>query len=194
VSSSLWGCTTIRDTQPKETATEQLLLSTAVDRAVAQLDLHIPPGSRIYFDTSEFEAQDAAKYTLGTIENRLLQDGAKLADSKANADLVLAPRAGALAIDQDTFLIGIPSYNIPIPLAGALSTPEIALYKRAEEKGVAKFAVTGYGAKDGALRASAGPSYGYSHDVTWVVAIVISWNRDDLIPVPDRDKGLQENQ
>jgi len=47
----LAGCTTSRATAPLRTASEQLLLSAAADRAAAQLSLGIPKGTRIFVDT-----------------------------------------------------------------------------------------------------------------------------------------------
>lgn len=45
-------------------------------------------------------------------------------------------------------MIGIPQFNLPIPLSSApLTFPEIALYGSQEQKGVAKIAATGYDAK-----------------------------------------------
>jgi hypothetical protein len=47
----LAGCTTARSTAPLRTASEQLLISAAADRAAAQLSLGIPKGTRIFVDT-----------------------------------------------------------------------------------------------------------------------------------------------
>ncbi len=63
------GCTTTRESNPPRTATEQLLISAAVDRAVAGLHLDIPKGARVYVDASNFEGYDS-KYAVGSIALR----------------------------------------------------------------------------------------------------------------------------
>jgi hypothetical protein len=44
------GCGTTRVTDTQRTATEQLLVSNAIDQAVSQLDFRILAGKPIYFD------------------------------------------------------------------------------------------------------------------------------------------------
>ena len=61
-------------------------------------------------------------------------------------------------------------------MSGTFTIPEIALFKRAQMKGVAKAAITGYDAKTGELKLSTGAAYGYSHDTDWTVLIVVSWS------------------
>ena len=53
------GCTTSRSTAPLRTASEQLLLSAAADRAAAQLSLGIPKGTRIFVDTRAGATKEA---------------------------------------------------------------------------------------------------------------------------------------
>ena len=95
--------------------------------------------------------------------------------------MVLAIRSGALSTDSDGFLLGIPATGVPIPLAGTLSLPEVALLKRAETRGVTKFAATLYDAKTEALKSVSGASYGFSHRTHWVV-LLAGWTQDDTIP------------
>jgi hypothetical protein len=57
----------------------------------------------------------------------------------------------------------------------------VALLKRAETRGVAKFAATVYDAKTGALKSVSGACYGFSHRTHWVV-LLAGWTRDDTIP------------
>jgi len=179
--SCLGGCASQRDTQPPRTATEQLLISTAADHAADQLKLQIPPGTKVFVDGTNFEGLDS-KYALGTLRDRLAKNGAKLVADRATAETVVELRSGALSINQKGLLVGLPSLPIPIPLAGTVTTPEIAIFKRSEEQGVAKFAATALDAKEGTFQGSAGPAYGFSHQTQWVVLLFISWSRDDLVP------------
>lgn len=188
------GCSTTRESNPKRTATEQLLISTAADHAADQLELGLPKGTKVFLDTQYFEGADQ-KYAISTIRDRLLKQGARLVADKASAEAVVEIRAGALSVDEDTTLIGIPSFNVPIPLAGTpLKFPEIALYKKYRRLGVAKFAMTGYDAKQGGFESSSGPEYGYSHRTKWTVLLFISWTKDDLIPESQRPENRLEEQ
>ena len=54
----LAGCTTQRNSQPVRTATEQLLISAAADRAATQLSLSIPAGTRVFVDPQYFQGYD----------------------------------------------------------------------------------------------------------------------------------------
>lgn len=182
----LSGCEINRETQPARTATEELIISAAVDRMVNTLDVHVPSGTKVFVDGTYFDGTDS-KYALGAIRDRLLRSGARLVSDKKEADMVVEARSGAESIDKNEFLIGIPETAIPVPLSGTFTIPEIALFKRGLMKGVAKAAITGYDAKTGELKLSSGAAYGYSHDTDWTVLLLISWSNDDLIPKQHRD-------
>jgi hypothetical protein len=175
------GCTTERETSPARTATEQLLISAAADRAAQSLALQIPHGAKVFVDDAYFEGTDS-KYAIGALRDRLLTQGAHLVADRPNADVVVELRSGALSIDEDETLIGIPQIDLPIPLAGTLGLPEVALFKRDERKGVAKFAASAYDAKDGQLTDTSKPEYGYSEETKWVFLLFFSWTTSDVVP------------
>lgn len=55
--------------------------------------------------------------------------------------------------------------------------------------------MTAYDAKQGNLKTSSEPSYGYSRRIKWTVLIFISWTRDDLIPENQRlEKQIEEQE
>jgi hypothetical protein len=182
----LAGCTTDRLTEPGQTATEQLLISTAVDHAVANLDPTIPAGSKVfvdpqYFDNAPGDAALYTKYAIASIRDRLLRLGLKLVDDRKAADVVAEVRTGGQSIDHHDFLVGIPAIPIPIPLAGTVTTPKVAFFEHDRQTGVAKLAVTAYG-KDGALSASTGPTYGLSKREEWVLLLFVTWTKKDILP------------
>ena len=182
------GCTSARKTNPERSATEQLLVTNAVDEAVGRLDLPFDDGTSVYVDATGIEGAYAA-YATAALREVVLREGGKLVEGRENADMVLEARAGALSIDEFETLVGIPSTDLPIPLAGELSTPEVALYKRAERRGIVKIATTAYRAENGEHVDSSGPQYGFSHKREWTVLFFISWQDDDLIP-----KGVEPSR
>ena len=186
---ALAGCSTTRLTEPPQTATEELLVSTAVDHAVAGLKPALPPGSKVFVDAQYFT--DAAlyqKYAVGAVRDQLLRQGEHLVDDRKSADIIVEMRSGAQSIDHHTFLVGIPSFPIPIPLAGTLTFPQIALYERNRQTGIAKLAITSYGAKNGALVASSGPTFAASDKTDFTLLLFISWTDSDLMPPPLQDE------
>jgi hypothetical protein len=176
----LWSCTSARETNPQRTATEQLLLSTAVDHAVERIRLDIAPGARIYVDASNFEGLDS-RYAIGAMRDRVLRLGGHIVSERAASDTVIEIRSGALSADQSKTLLGVPAFDIPIP-AAPLSIPDISLFKRSLRQGIAKLAATSYRSSDGSLIDSTGPQFGFSHSTDYVVLFLFSWSTDDLKP------------
>jgi hypothetical protein len=181
---ALAGCTTVRLTEPAQTATQQLLVSVAVDHAVEQLNPIFPAGTKIFVDAQYFEGGDStlyAKYAVGSIRDRLLQRGARLVDNRASADIIAELRSGGQSINHRDFLIGIPSIPLPIPLAGTVLTPKVTFFDRDQQTGIAKLALTAYD-KDGALTTSSGAVYGTSTDMHWSALLFISGGKTDVLP------------
>lgn len=182
---TLGACTIRNESNPPRTATEQLLISTAADRAAERLNLDLPPNSKVFVDSTNIEGLDS-KYAIATMRERMLKLGANLVADRSAADVVVEIRSGALSVDGDKFLIGIPEFDVPIPLTGQLPFPEIALFKRQERGGVAKFAGVGYDARTGKLLGATEPQFGFSHERRYVVLLFFSWERRDFIPQEER--------
>jgi hypothetical protein len=178
---SLAACSTVRETNTPRTATEEMLVSKAADEAAEMLTAKIPQHSRVFLDSSNFDALDG-KYAIGTVQDALLRHGCRMADSKANSDVVVLLRSGASAIDSNETLIGLPPLSLPIPLAGAISTPKVALWDVERREGVAKFAITAVDAKTGELVASTGPNFGTSHVKDYTLLLFFSWRHQDIAP------------
>ncbi len=185
---ALGACTTVRESSPERTATEQLLISTAVDRAVEGMDLQIPDGTLIYVDAAQLEGSDG-RYAASAIRERLLRGGANLVADRSRADAIVEVRAGALSIDDRNTLVGIGSFDAPIPFASqAIRVPEIAIYREKERLGIAKLAAVGYRTADGRLIGVTDQDFGYSHEREWVALFFFTWRSTDL-PQEER-RGL----
>jgi hypothetical protein len=183
------GCTTQRATEPLRTATEQLLISSAADRAAAQLVLAIPKDTRVFVDREYFQGYDDG-YAMNAIRSQFLRQGLALVDDRTKADAIVTVASGALSTDQKSLLIGIPALTVPfLPVGNSLTVPEIALFKTAQDKGTAKFVATGYDAKTGKLIATTDPQYGFSHQTNHTVLLFFSWQTGDVIP-----PGIDQNQ
>ena len=183
---ALGACTTTRETSTQRSATEQLLISTAVDRAIARVNLKIPVGTKVFVKADQLQGSDDGKYAAGEMKDRLLRNGANLVDDKGKADAVVEVRAGALSIDEKQTLVGIDTFDAPIPFAGqAAKIPQIAVYKDSVRQGVAKIAAFGYSTSDGELIDLTDPQFGYSHQYERTVLFFFTWRSSDL---PEEEK------
>jgi hypothetical protein len=157
------GCTQSTLTAPQRSATEQLLLSTAADRAIASTNLSLFNGRKVFLDASYFDSYDS-KYALGTIRDALSRSGALLVANVTNSDIVVEARSGAFSIDASELLIGMPGVGMPVPLAGAISLPELAFYKSQNQHSLAKFALLAYETHGGKHVYSSGPMIGRAYN------------------------------
>jgi hypothetical protein len=165
------GCMTPRVSAPARTATEQLLLSTAADRTVSQMDLSALKGKKVFLDAANFEATDKA-YAIAAVASRLNKQGALLVEEKKEADAVAVIRAGALSTDGGSFLLGIPKLSVPVSFGASVETPEIALVKKIRELGIAKFALSAHDAATGKHLLTVGPVSGSAYYNFWTVLLV----------------------
>jgi hypothetical protein len=153
VALQLAGCGATRSTDTNRTATEQLLVSDAIDRAVQNMDLHVLSGQTVYLDDSKLADVVDKNYLISTLHQYLLANGCQLRDKRDEADFVVEARAGAVGTDRNDLLFGVPSMNVPqIPLVQPVpaAIPEIPIAKRKDQRGVAKIAVFAYHRKTGA--------------------------------------------
>jgi len=167
------GCGTTRTSNTLRTATEQLLISDAIDRAVQEIDFTPLAGKDVFFDDRHlYDVVDDA-YLISTLRQHLLASGCVLKEDREQATFIVEPRAGAIGTDNDDLLFGIPQTNIPqITLLAALpaAIPEIPIAKRRKQRGVAKIAVFAYRRDSGepAWQSGIATSESTSND-TWVL-------------------------
>jgi len=146
-SAALLGCGTTRWSDTSRTATEQLLLSDAMDRAVSRLDFRAMAGRRVFLDTQHLEGITDSHYLTSSIRQQMLASGCIVKTEREEADYVVEARAGTVGTDRNELLYGIPQTNLPV--GGALpgvpsQIPEFALAKRTNQRGVAKIAMFAY--------------------------------------------------
>lgn len=168
-------------TQPEHTATEQLLITKAADDAVARLELPLARGTKVFLDATGISG-DYAGYMTALLRERLLELGGWVAESRDQAEVIVEARTGALSADDFQTLIGLPSITVPVPLTGDLTTPEMALYKRAERRGITKIALNAYRREDGSLVGKTDNQFGFSTKKEWTVLFFFSWGSSDLFP------------
>lgn len=137
-------------------ATEQLLMSDAVDRAVASIDFRPLAGRSVYLDTQYIKSVKGgsflnANYVISSLRQQMLAANCNLQEERDEADYIAEVRIGALGTDAHNVTYGIPASNglssaaslmpnaPPIP-----AIPEISIAKKEDEMGASKIAVFAY--------------------------------------------------
>ncbi len=141
------GCGTTRQSNTARTATEQLLISDAVDRTVQQINFKVLAGEPVFFDTGQMGDVVDKGYLISCMRQHLLASGCVMKDKREDATFVIEPRVGVLGTDSHDLMFGIPAFSVPQVATGSVlpsSVPEIAFAKRRDQMGVAKIAVFAY--------------------------------------------------
>lgn len=181
---SVAGCMgTPRITDPVKTATEQLLISTAADRAFEELDLEKLAEKKIFIDASAFEGVEKG-YVVGLMTIVLGKHGVLIVGEEKDAEAVVTITPGVLSIDRSDAFLGLPSF--PMPFAGGASTPELAFFKTIKQTSIAKIAVQAYAVPTGEQILSIGPFVGTAYYNYRKLFIFFSFRTTDIM---EKKKG-----
>jgi hypothetical protein len=146
------GCGTTRMTDTKRSATEQLLISDAMDRAISRLDFRALAGKPAYLDADPTRGVADREYLVSAMRQHMLASGCVLKDKREEADYVVELRVGAVGTDRHEVLFGVPATKVPeaVSLVGVPSSiPELPLAKKTEQRAVTKLAVFAYNQETG---------------------------------------------
>lgn len=142
------GCGTTRTSSTQRTATEQLLVSDAIDRAVGQVNFRALAGQSVYLEDAALTTVVDKQYLSSSLRQHLLASGCILREEREEADFVVECRAGVVGTDSHDLLFGIPAMQVPqlgaFQGVAPAAIPEVAFAKRQEQRGLAKVAVFAY--------------------------------------------------
>ena len=134
ISAMLAGCSSRVLTNTPRSAIEQMLLSGAVDKALAKFEHPGMAGRKVFVDFANLKAYDAEYIKVAT-RARFCELGAVLAEKPDDADLVAEVASGALGMEYKSSVVGLPALpvpNSPVPF------PEAAAYRSTEQTGIIK--------------------------------------------------------
>jgi hypothetical protein len=149
---ALIGCGTTREYN----ATQQLVMSDAVDRSIAQIDFRPLSRRKVYLDTSYLrhvkgEGFVNSEYVTSALRQQIVAAGCYIQDSATEADIVIEARIGTLGADDHRVMYGVPANNgvsttvSLFPGAPSIPTiPEIAIARREAREAAAKIACFAY--------------------------------------------------
>lgn len=174
------GCGTTR----KYDASQQLVMSDAVDRSIAAIDFRPMSGETVYLDTSYLrhvkgEAFVNSEYVTSALRQQVVAAGCLIQDSASDADIVIEARIGTLGVDDHSVMFGIPENNIFSATASLIPgapdvprVPEIAVARREAREAAAKIAAFAYDRKTRApiWQSGVNSSLATAKD-TWVLGI-----------------------
>ena len=173
------GCHTSKLTEPPRTVAEMVMLSHAADQAIAQLDLDPLQGKKVFLDASYFESVDG-KYVIGALREAIAIHGGILVDQLDASQWVMELRNRGLGMDTRSALFGLPAMEIPVPFAGRVASPELALYKANLADSIASFAVVVYDRQEGLMLATATEGEGMSKFNQYQLLGFIKWRSTDI--------------
>ncbi|MFO7820452.1 MAG: DUF6655 family protein [Lentisphaeria bacterium] len=181
------GCGTVRETLPERSAAEQLLISTAADRAVYKLPDKVFTGQKVRVDFSNLDAYDKP-YVAQRLKTALRSAGARLVSDSEQADINLEMASGGLSVDRIDWLFGVPQLPLPFAVGGEpVVFPEIPLYKRLSYRGKAKFIFSAVEADTGKAICDIPICYGKAHTTYWWFFFIGPLESTDL---PSADEEL----
>ncbi len=138
-------------------ATEQLLVSDAVDQAIARIDFRALSGETVYLNTDYVRSIKGvgfvnADYIISSLRQQLIAANCRLRDEMDDAEFVVEARVGALGTDGNEFTLGLSQQEQNLTSAASMLTsaplmpalPEVSLAKRNSQQGAAKIAVFAY--------------------------------------------------
>ena len=146
------------------TATEQLLMSDAVDSTLSKMDFRAISGYKVFLDTQYVVGAGKvipgvampvnlvnSDYVISGLRQQLTAAGCMLVDTRELADIICEARCGALGTDGHSMIYGLPASNFlssastVIPGSPSLPTiPEISVAKREMKSAAAKVSVFAY--------------------------------------------------
>lgn len=154
VLASFTACGTMRTTDTRRTANEQLLLSDSIDRAVQLINFRPLAGRSVYLDETYLNGITDRPYLVSTLRQHMLGSGCRLAQSRSKADYIVEARCGAIGTNRQELLFGIPAINVPsfLPISVGVpsSIPEVPIAKSTTRTGVSKLAIFAYHRETGA--------------------------------------------
>jgi len=131
------GCTSRTVSNTPRTAIEQLLLSGAVDRALAKFNVPELSGKKLYADFTNLKAYDA-EYVKVAARARFAAIGATLVDKAEDADYIAEVASGGLGTEFKESSLGLPA--IPMP-GSPTAFPELPIFKGVERTGLMKLLI-----------------------------------------------------
>ncbi|MGB7328510.1 MAG: DUF6655 family protein [Rubripirellula sp.] len=154
------GCASTTTSNTARTGTEQLLISSAIDRAMSNVRFDEFANYKVFIDEKYLDSVDKG-YLVGSLRHKVLQSGGQLVAAADAADVVIEPRSGGVGTDIQESYLGIPSLGIP---GMPIELPEIKFASRDTQMGTAKLGLVCYDPKTGKALGLGGETTALTHN------------------------------
>jgi hypothetical protein len=174
------GCGTTQS----QLATQQLLMSDAVDRSVAKIDFSGLRGKKVFLDDRYMQNIKGigfvnSEYFVSALRQQMFAAGCQLQETVQTAEIIVEGRIGGLGNDGHEVTYGVPPSKTLSSATSVLPNvpdvpvlPEIAFAKRNDQLGAAKVAVFAYDKETRTPLWQSGTSVAMSDAKnTWVLGI-----------------------
>lgn len=183
------GCTTTSTSNTARTATEQMLISNAIDQSLSKVDFRAFGGQKVFLEEKYLDCVDK-NYIVSSVRHRVLLQGAQVVGKPDEADIVLEIRSGAVGTNASSSFLGIPAFSVP----GMFAIPEIKLVNREKQIGMAKIGLVAYDAKTHQGLGDGGTSLARSDSNNWYVLGVGPWQQGSVKKEIARGQPRYANQ
>ena len=161
----LLGCASTKTSNTARTATEQLLISNAVDQALDKMDFRAFSGHTVFLDDRYVDCLDK-QYVIASVRHHILHQRAILVTKPEEAEVLVEMRTGVVGTDIADSFLGIPEVTVP----GMLTLPEVRVLTRQVQTGTAKLGIVAVDAKTKEVLGEGGMSLARSDNNSWFVA------------------------
>jgi len=151
------GCTSTNTSNTARTATEQLLISNAIDDSLSHVDFSAFAGHSVFLEEKYIDSVDK-NYTVASIRHRLMMQGVSIADKKEDSEICLEVRSGGIGTDSSKMFLGIPEVAVP----GMVTLPELRFITKESQDAAAKIGIVAYHTKSGQILGEGGVSLAQS--------------------------------
>jgi hypothetical protein len=103
----LAGCSSMKESDTARTGVEQLLISSAVDRALDKVSFASLRGAKVFVEEKYLDCTDK-NYVIVSLHQRVMRAGCKLVDKADDADVILELASGAVGTDRNDAFLGVP--------------------------------------------------------------------------------------
>ncbi len=168
----------------QRTATEQLLLSEAVDNSINQIDFSPLQDMKVYLDTAALRPVQGqgivgGDYVASVLRQKMLAARCLLKQDRSDAEVIVEARIGALATNGHDVVYGIPASNGVSALSSALPNtpavpplPELSVGRSNVLAGMSKVAVFAYDKQTNEAIWQSGSSRSETNArATWVLGV-----------------------
>jgi hypothetical protein len=179
VASSVVGGCAMTPTATARSVIEQRLLARSLERAVAQIDVSMFQGKRVFLDLAALTADQT--YARTYVAAELRQQGVLIVGDASESEVRIQVIAPGLGVDQGETLIGVPATMVPLL---GVPIPEVALFKWTRHRGMTELKFYAYDSKDGHPFEVAPTALGRSRYSQFTVLVILRFTRDDIDKSP----------